>query len=175
LRCARIWRTPVGGPVRQVRRRGGAEAHAALKPTTIGVPAYRDDVREYLVAFYNHPLKCFVPIDLKIGELTHQDIGQVDGQEVKNGPPNPDESTGKPACGAFIRFQVGACRTSEERLRPGPVRFLLFDAVFTNGKSEFSATQTFGAILGNPIEVCGQARQGPGLVGVDQAVPIAIE
>ena len=28
--------------------------------------------------FYNYLLKCFVLIDLKTGELTHQDIGQMD-------------------------------------------------------------------------------------------------
>lgn len=27
--------------------------------------------------FYNYILKCFVIIDLKIGELTHQDMGQM--------------------------------------------------------------------------------------------------
>lgn len=30
------------------------------------------------LVFYNYVLKCFVVIDLKVGELTHQDIGQVD-------------------------------------------------------------------------------------------------
>ena len=30
------------------------------------------------VVFYNFLLKCFVLLDLKIGELTHQDIGQMD-------------------------------------------------------------------------------------------------
>jgi predicted nuclease of restriction endonuclease-like (RecB) superfamily len=30
------------------------------------------------LVFYNHILKCFVIIDLKTGELTHQDIGQMD-------------------------------------------------------------------------------------------------
>jgi hypothetical protein len=29
--------------------------------------------------FYNYLLKCIVLVDLKIGELTHQDIGQMDG------------------------------------------------------------------------------------------------
>lgn len=28
--------------------------------------------------FYNYLLKCFVLIDLKTGELTHQDVGQMD-------------------------------------------------------------------------------------------------
>nr|WP_246485051.1 DUF1016 domain-containing protein [Chitinophaga qingshengii] len=30
------------------------------------------------LVFYNYILKCFVLIDLKINELTHQDIGQMD-------------------------------------------------------------------------------------------------
>lgn len=30
------------------------------------------------LVFYNYVLKCFVLIDLKIGKLTHQDIGQMD-------------------------------------------------------------------------------------------------
>lgn len=30
------------------------------------------------LVFYNYILKCFVLIDLKTGELTHQDIGQMD-------------------------------------------------------------------------------------------------
>ena len=29
------------------------------------------------LVFYNYILKCFVLIDLKAGELTHQDIGQI--------------------------------------------------------------------------------------------------
>ncbi|MBI5635148.1 MAG: DUF1016 domain-containing protein [Nitrospirae bacterium] len=31
------------------------------------------------MVFYNYLLRCFVLIDLKIGKLTHQDIGQMDG------------------------------------------------------------------------------------------------
>lgn len=30
------------------------------------------------LVFYNYLLKCFVLVDLKIGELTHQDVGQMD-------------------------------------------------------------------------------------------------
>jgi hypothetical protein len=30
------------------------------------------------LVFYNYILKCFVLFDLKIGKLTHQDIGQMD-------------------------------------------------------------------------------------------------
>jgi predicted nuclease of restriction endonuclease-like (RecB) superfamily len=39
------------------------------------------DARKHFYAdlvFYNYILKCFVVIDLKVGELTHQDIGQMD-------------------------------------------------------------------------------------------------
>ena len=41
----------------------------------------RFDDKDFYVdsVFYNFFLKCFVLIDLKIGELTHQDIGQMDG------------------------------------------------------------------------------------------------
>ena len=31
------------------------------------------------LVFYNYILKCFLLIDLKIGRLTHQDVGQMDG------------------------------------------------------------------------------------------------
>lgn len=38
------------------------------------------DTKDFYIdmVFYNYLLKCFVIIDLKIGELTHQDIGQMD-------------------------------------------------------------------------------------------------
>ena len=41
----------------------------------------RYDETDYYVdlVFYNYILKCHVLIDLKIGELTHQDVGQMDG------------------------------------------------------------------------------------------------
>ncbi len=39
-----------------------------------------DDADFYVdLVFYNYLLKCFVLIDLKVGALTHQDIGQMDG------------------------------------------------------------------------------------------------
>jgi len=39
-----------------------------------------DDEDFYVdLVFYNFVLKCFVLIDLKIGKLTHQDVGQMDG------------------------------------------------------------------------------------------------
>jgi len=47
------------------------------------------------LVFYNHILKCFVLVDLKIGELTHQDIGQMDmyvrlfEDKIKNSDDNP--------------------------------------------------------------------------------------
>jgi predicted nuclease of restriction endonuclease-like (RecB) superfamily len=41
----------------------------------------RFDDKDFYVdlVFYNYLLRCFVLVDLKIGELTHQDIGQMDG------------------------------------------------------------------------------------------------
>jgi predicted nuclease of restriction endonuclease-like (RecB) superfamily len=40
----------------------------------------RTETKDFFVdlVFYNYLLKCFVLIDLKTGELTHQDIGQMD-------------------------------------------------------------------------------------------------
>ncbi len=39
-----------------------------------------DDDNFYIdLVFYNYILKCFVLIDLKIGKLTHKDVGQMDG------------------------------------------------------------------------------------------------
>ena len=40
----------------------------------------RTETREFYIdlVFYNYLLKCFVLLDLKIGELSHQDIGQMD-------------------------------------------------------------------------------------------------
>lgn len=47
------------------------------------------------IIFYNYILKCFVLIDLKVGKLTHQDIGQMDfyiryfEKEIKHAEDNP--------------------------------------------------------------------------------------
>jgi predicted nuclease of restriction endonuclease-like (RecB) superfamily len=47
------------------------------------------------LVFYNYELKCFVLIDLKVGKLTHQDIGQMDfyvryfEKEIKPDGDNP--------------------------------------------------------------------------------------
>lgn len=39
-----------------------------------------DDDDFYIdLVFYNYILKCFLLIDLKIGKLTHRDVGQIDG------------------------------------------------------------------------------------------------
>jgi predicted nuclease of restriction endonuclease-like (RecB) superfamily len=40
----------------------------------------RTDTKDFYIdlVFYNFLLKCFALIDLKVGELTHQDIGQMD-------------------------------------------------------------------------------------------------
>jgi len=42
--------------------------------------AIKTTTRQYFIdlVFYNFLLKCFVLVDLKIAELTHQDIGQMD-------------------------------------------------------------------------------------------------
>ncbi len=38
-----------------------------------------DDEDFYVdLVFYNYLLRCFVLIDLKVGKLTHQDIGQLE-------------------------------------------------------------------------------------------------
>ena len=39
----------------------------------------RTDMGDFYIdlVFYNYILKCFVLIDLKIGDLTHQDLGQM--------------------------------------------------------------------------------------------------
>ena len=46
---------------------------ARQKRITVGTDHYYIDL-----VFYNYILKCFILIDLKIGKLTHQDIGQID-------------------------------------------------------------------------------------------------
>jgi len=38
------------------------------------------------LVFYNYLLKCFVLIDLKIGKLTHQDVGQMDSHPSRRAP-----------------------------------------------------------------------------------------
>ena len=55
-----------------------------------------DDDHYYIdLVFYNYILKCFVVIDLKVGKLTHQDIGQMDfyvryfEEEVRQSEDNP--------------------------------------------------------------------------------------
>lgn len=55
------------------------------------------DGRHFFIdlVFYNYILKCFVLIDLKIGDLTHQDLGQMQmyvnyyTREMKNEGDNP--------------------------------------------------------------------------------------
>jgi len=66
------------------------------------------------LVFYNYLLKCFVLFDLKSGELTHQDIGQMDmyvrmTDELKRAPDdNPTVGiilcTGKDA--SVVRYSV---------------------------------------------------------------------
>ncbi|MDB5869091.1 MAG: hypothetical protein JWP96_1423 [Polaromonas sp.] len=38
---------------------------------------FDDDHFFFDLVFYNHLLRCYVLIDLKIGKLTHQDLGQM--------------------------------------------------------------------------------------------------
>jgi len=58
------------------------------------ISADGDDFRIDLV-FYNYHIKCFVLFDLKVGKLTHQDIGQMDlyvryfEDEIKQKSDNP--------------------------------------------------------------------------------------
>ncbi len=76
----------------------------------------RFDDRDFYVdlVFYNYLLKCFVLIDLKIGELTHQDIGQMDGYVrmfEEHGKPEGDNPTiGLILCSekneAIVRYSV---------------------------------------------------------------------
>lgn len=40
---------------------------------------FDEDIFYIDLVFYNFLLKCFVLVDLKIGKLTHQDVGQMDG------------------------------------------------------------------------------------------------
>jgi predicted nuclease of restriction endonuclease-like (RecB) superfamily len=40
---------------------------------------FEDQLYYVDLVFYNYLLKCFVLIDLKIGEISHQDVGQMDG------------------------------------------------------------------------------------------------
>ena len=37
-----------------------------------------DDSFRVDLVFYNYMLRCFVLVDLKMGKLTHQDVGQMD-------------------------------------------------------------------------------------------------
>lgn len=59
------------------------------------------------LVFYNYLLKCFVIFDLKSGELTHQDIGQMDMyvrmyDDLKRGPDD------NPTVGIILCTQKGA-------------------------------------------------------------------
>jgi hypothetical protein len=66
------------------------------------------------LVFYNYKLKCFLLIDLKLGKLTHQDIGQMDtyvrlyDEQVKDVDDNP--TIGLVLCSekseAVVRYSV---------------------------------------------------------------------
>jgi predicted nuclease of restriction endonuclease-like (RecB) superfamily len=66
------------------------------------------------LVFYNYLLKCFVLIDLKTGDLTHQDVGQMDMyvrmyDDLRRGP-DDNPTVGILLCGhkdhALVRYSV---------------------------------------------------------------------
>lgn len=66
------------------------------------------------LVFYNYLLKCFVLIDLKVGKLTHQDIGQMDMyvrmyDDLRRGP-DDNPTVGIVLCGqkdkSVVRYSV---------------------------------------------------------------------
>ena len=56
------------------------------------------------LVFYNYILKCFVLIDLKLGKLTHQDIGQMD-HYVRYWEDNEKTNTDNPTIGIILCSQ----------------------------------------------------------------------
>ena len=64
------------------------------------------------LVFYNYLLKCFVLIDLKVGALTHQDIGQMDSSTCACSMRTP----GRPAT-----TLLSASSCARRRTRPSPV------------------------------------------------------
>jgi predicted nuclease of restriction endonuclease-like (RecB) superfamily len=56
------------------------------------------------LVFYNYILKCFVLIDLKLGKLTHQDIGQMD-LYVRYWEDNEKTGTDNPTIGIILCSQ----------------------------------------------------------------------
>lgn len=74
-----------------------------------------DDEDFYVdLVFYNYLLRCFVLVDLKIGKLTHQDIGQMDAYvrmfDAHARPPGDDPAIGLILCSrkgeAIARYSV---------------------------------------------------------------------
>ncbi|TXT37814.1 MAG: ribosomal protein L31 [Comamonadaceae bacterium] len=74
------------------------------------------DTKDFYIdlVFYNYLLKCFVLIDLKAGELTHQDVGQMDMyvrmyDDLRRGP-DDNPTVGILLCGhkdqALVRYSV---------------------------------------------------------------------
>jgi len=66
------------------------------------------------LVFYNYVLKCFMLIDLKVGKLTHQDIGQMDSYvrmfDAHERPPGDNPTIGLILCSkkneAIARYSV---------------------------------------------------------------------
>jgi len=74
------------------------------------------DTKDFYIdlVFYNYLLKCFVLIDLKTGDLTHQDVGQMDMyvriyDDLRRGP-DDNPTVGILLCGhkdhALVRYSV---------------------------------------------------------------------
>jgi len=68
------------GDVRRNRQGGAAQLTGKLETFVARQKRLRFEDEAFYVdlVFYNYLLKCFVLIDLKVGKLTHQDIGQME-------------------------------------------------------------------------------------------------
>ena len=74
-----------------------------------------DDEDFYVdLVFYNYLLRCFVLVDLEVGKLTHQDIGQMDAYvrmfDAHTRPPGDNPAIGLILCSrkgeAIARYSV---------------------------------------------------------------------
>ena len=64
---------------RQLERQISVLYYERLLGSRKKAPVRKEDEDFYVdLVFYNYLLRCFVLIDLKVGALTHQDIGQMD-------------------------------------------------------------------------------------------------
>jgi predicted nuclease of restriction endonuclease-like (RecB) superfamily len=74
-----------------------------------------DDEDFYVdLVFYNYLLRCFVLVDLKVGKLTHQDVGQMDSYvrmfEAHEKPPDDNPTIGLILCSmkneAIVKYSI---------------------------------------------------------------------